>query len=251
MVVVDAHSHLGPCTVFDVSVTEDELIQTMDENGINIALVQPFPGAPDAIAIHNQIGELAKKYPGRIFGIVDVNPRFLGKEKFFAEVERCIKDLGFIGVKLHTVGHAVSPVSEIGGWVFEAAHKFDVPVNVHTGTGIPFALASACIPRALQYPDLPIVMIHSGMGVVSTDSYGTAKAFPNVYLETSWSLGAEIKWWVNDLGADRIMMGADLPNNRAAELAKYRSLGLTNEQYEKVLGGTAIDVYKLKVAKKH
>ncbi len=250
MLVVDSHSHLGPCTVFDICAPEDEVIRTMDGNGIDVAILQPYPGAPDAIAVHNEIAELAKKYPGRIFGIASVNPRFLGKDKYFAEVERCIKDLGFVGVKLHTIGHAVSPVSEIGGWVFEAANKFGVPINVHTGTGIPFASASACIPRAMEYPDLLIVMIHAGWVITSLDAYGAAKACPNVYLETSWSLGAEIQWWVNDLGAHRIMMGADLPNNRAAELAKYRALDLTDKQFEQVLGKTAIDVYKLKVTKK-
>lgn len=247
MVVVDAHSHLGSCTVFDICATEEEVLRTMDDNAIDVALVQPYPGAPDAIAVHNEIAELAKKYPGRFFGIVSVNPRFLGKDKYFAEVERCIKDLGFVGVKLHTIGHAVSPVSEIGGWVFEAANKFGVPINVHTGTGLPFASASACIPRAMQYPDLPIVIIHAGWVIASPDAYGTAKACPNIYLETSWSLGSEIQWWVNELGAHRIMMGADLPNNRAAELAKYRALRLTDEQLWQVLGGTAIDVYKLKL----
>jgi len=250
MVIVDVHGHLGPCTVFDISAPEDEVIRTMDENGIDVAILQPYPGAPDAIAVHNEIAELAKKHPGRIFGVCSVNPRFLGKEKYFAEVERCIKDLGFLGVKLHTVGHAVSPVSEIGGWVFEAADKFGVPIQVHTGTGIPFALASACIPRAMQYPDLPIVIVHAGWVLTSLGAYGTAKICPNIYLETSWSIGSEIEWWINDLGADRIMFGADLPNNRAAELAKYRALNLTDEQFEQVLGRTAIDVYKLKVTKK-
>ena len=250
MIVVDVHAHLGSCTVFDISTPEDEVIRTMDENGIDVAILQPYPGAPDAIAVHNEIAELAKKCPGRIFGIASVNPRFLGKDKYFAEVERCIKDLGFVGVKLHTIGHAVSPVSEIGGWVFEAANKFEVPIQVHTGTGLPFALPSACIPQAMKYPDLPIVLLHAGWVIVSADAYITAKAYPNIYLETSWSVGAEIEWWVNELGAHRIMMGSDLPNNRAAELAKYRALNLTDEQFEQVLGGTAIDVYKLKIPKK-
>jgi predicted TIM-barrel fold metal-dependent hydrolase len=250
MIIVDAHAHLGPCTVFDIAAPADEVIRTMDDNGIDAAILQPYPGAPDAMAVHNEIAELAKKYPGRIFGIASINPRFLGKERYFAEVERCIKDLGFVGVKLHTIGHAISPVSEIGGWVFEAANKFKVPIQVHTGTGIPFALASACIPRAIQYPDLPIVIVHSGWVLVSPDAYGTAKACPNIYMETSWSIGSEIEWWVNDLGANRIMFGADLPNNRAAELAKYRALNLTDKQFEQVLGRTALDVYKLKVTKK-
>lgn len=250
MVIVDSHAHLGPCSVFDISASEEDVIRTMDENEINIAILQPYPGAQDAIAVHDQIAEFATRHSGRIFGIVSVNPRFLGKDRYFAEVERCVKDLDFVGVKLHTIGHAISPVSEIGGWVFEAAHTFGVPINVHTGTGLPFALASACIPRAMQYPSLPIVIIHAGWVIVSLDAYGTAKAFSNVYLETSWSLGSEIEWWVNDLGPDRIMFGADLPNNRAAEIAKYRALNLSEEHFQRVFAQTAIDVYKLSVSNK-
>jgi len=245
MIVVDAHSHLGPCTVFDICATEEEVIRTMDENGIDVALVQPYPGAPDAGAVHDEIAKLAKKHLGRIYGIANANPRFLGKERYFAEIERCIKDLGFVGIKLHTIGHAISPVSEIGGWAFEVAHKFGVPIQVHTGTGIPFALPAACIPRAMQYPDLPIILVHAGWVLTSTSAYGAAKACPNIYLETSWSIGSEIEWWINDLGANRIMMGADLPNNRGSELAKYRALRLTDEQFEQVIGKTAINVYKL------
>ncbi len=248
MVIIDSHAHLGPCSVFDINASEEDVIRTMDENEINIALLQPYPGAQNAIAVHDQIAEFASKHTGRVFGIVSINPRFLGKDKYFAEVERCVKDLGFVGVKLHTIGHAISPVSEIGGWVFEAADTFGVPINVHTGTGIPFALASACIPRAIQYPTLPIVIIHAGWVIVSLDAYGTCKAFSNVYLETSWSLGAEIEWWVNDLGPNRIMFGADLPNNRAAEIAKYHALNLNEEQLKGVFGQTAIDVYKLNVS---
>ncbi|MCL5958773.1 MAG: amidohydrolase [Chloroflexi bacterium] len=247
MTVIDAHAHLGTCTVFDVTITEEELLGAMNQNGIDVALVQPLPGAPDAITAHDAIAALAKKYPGRIIGVVSANPRFLGKDRYFAEVERCIKELGFVGVKLHTIGHAVNPISEVGGWVFEAAHQFGVPITVHTGTGIPFAMASACIPRAMQYPHLPIVINHAGFALMSTDAYVAAKVCPNVYLETSWSLGAEVKWWVNELGAHRVMMGADLPNNKAVEVAKYRALDLTEEQYHQVLGGTAIEVFRLPV----
>jgi predicted TIM-barrel fold metal-dependent hydrolase len=247
MAVIDAHGHLGPCTVFDVAAPEPEIISTMDEAGIDVALLQPFPGSPDAITTHNEIADLARRYPGRFYGIASVNPRFLGKKRYFEEVERCIKDLGFVGVKLHTIGHAINPLSEIGGWVFEAAAAFNVPIQVHTGTGIPFADPAACIPRAMQYPDVPVILVHAGWVLLSPAAYAAAKACPNVYLETSWSMGAEIAWWANDLGAHRLMMGADLPNNRTSEIAKYRALNLTDSQFELALGKTTADVYKLDV----
>ena len=41
------------------------------------------------------------------------------------------------------------------------------------------------------------------------------------------------------------MMGADLPSNVPVEIAKYRALDLTPDVYDKVMGGTAIDVFNL------
>src|SRR5258707_1179874 len=45
---------------------------------------------------------------------------------------------------------------------------------------------------------------------------------------------------------DRVMLGADLPSNVPVEYAKYKALELAPEVYERVLGGTAIDVFMLK-----
>ena len=56
----------------------------------------------------------------------------------------------------------------------------------------------------------------------------------------------DIRWMIDTIGADRVMLGADLPSNVPVEYAKYKALDLAPEVYEKVLGGTAIDVFKLK-----
>jgi hypothetical protein len=41
------------------------------------------------------------------------------------------------------------------------------------------------------------------------------------------------------------MMGADLPSNVPTEFAKYKALDLAPDVYDKVMGGTAIDVFNL------
>jgi predicted TIM-barrel fold metal-dependent hydrolase len=48
-------------------------------------------------------------------------------------VERCVKELKFVGVKLHTIGHGVNPLTEDGDLVFATAFELGIPAMVHTG----------------------------------------------------------------------------------------------------------------------
>jgi hypothetical protein len=53
-VIIDAHMHLGSCRVFDLDITEEQLLANLDRNAVNAAIVQPFPGAPDPRAVHDR-----------------------------------------------------------------------------------------------------------------------------------------------------------------------------------------------------
>jgi len=227
-------------------VTESELIKAMDRYEVEAAVVQPFPGAPDARKIHNEIAELAKKHPGRIFGLASISPH-RPKEEYVAEVERCVKDLCFVGVKMHTIGHAVSPLSQDGETVFATAERLKVPVMVHTGPGVPFALPSLCIPKAKAHPNVPVILAHAGFGVFTAEAIVAAQECSNVFLETSWVSGLDVRPLIDNFGADRVMLGTDLPGNVPLEIEKHKHIGLSQQDLDKVLGGTAIKVYGLKI----
>jgi len=115
MKILDAHSHIGKCRVFDLDMTEEDFIKNMDANGIDAAIVQPFPGADPQplVEIPDRITKLAEKHPSRVFGMANVNP-YLPEEAWKKEINRCIKDLRFVGVKLHTLGQAILPTSIAG-----------------------------------------------------------------------------------------------------------------------------------------
>ena len=245
LMIVDSHIHLGPCTVFGLNIEEKDLLKALDDNNVEKAIVQPFPGAPNPKEVHDRIAKLSKQHPGRIYGIASLSPH-IEKEKYDYEVRRCVEDYGFLGVKLHTVGHAVIPLTPSGDKVFEIAAKLGIVVNVHTGPGIPFALPALCIPKARQYPETPIVLAHAGFGILTAEAYVAAKECPNIYLETSWCLSDDIKWLVSDLGADRVMMGSDSLTNLTVELAKYKSIGLSDVELNKCLSETAVNVFKIK-----
>jgi len=242
---IDTHAHLGECCVFGLLSTEEEMIRRQEESGIDATIVQPYPGAKEARKTHDQIAELCARHPGRFFGLASMSPHN-DTAVYEKEIERCIKDLHFVGVKLHTIGHGVNPLSEDGDRVFAIAHAMEVPAMVHTGPGVPFALPALCIPAANKYPGLPIILAHAGFAVFSAEAQVAASVCGNLFLETSWCIGEDIRWMIDTIGPNRVMMGADLPSNVPVEVAKYKALDLSPEVYDQVMGGTAIETFKLK-----
>jgi len=241
--IVDAHSHIGYSRVFSAGVTEEQLLQTMEANAIDASLVMPA-AASDPVPTHDAIARLAENRPGHIFGIVSMTP-LIGEEAYEREFRRCITQHGFKAVKIHPLAHAVAPNAAVCDIVFHLASEFKIPVMIHTGLGVPFALPSLIIPRAREYPDLTIIQAHAGFAVYTSEAIIVSQECPNVYLEPSWCSAGDIKRMVSMFGARKVMYGGDLPFNVPVELCKYRSMGLTDEERDMCLGGTAIDVFKL------
>ncbi len=109
----------------------------------------------------------------------------------------------------------------------------------------PFALPSLLIPRAKQFPDLPIVVAHAGANYYTAEAIIAAQLCPNLYLEQSWCGTPRVRGMIDAIGASRVMFGADMPVNIASELAKYRAIGLAPDQLEQCLAGTARELFKL------
>lgn len=244
MMIINAHMHLGDCRFCDHDIDEQEVIDTMDLNGVDASIVFPLPGATDHREVHDRIAALAGSYPGRIFGLIDINPH-TDEESYFQEVERCVQQYNFVGLKLHPMGHACPVSAQDADKVFAAARDFGIPLMVHSGLGAPYALPSMLIPRARQFPDLPIIVAHAGAYIFTGEAMLLAELCPNVYLETSWCATHRIKQMVEQFGAHRVMMGSDLPPNIATEIAKYRSCGINEDDLRQALAGTAVEVFKL------
>ena len=242
--IINAHAHIGDSRVFDADNSEQDLLAAMDAASMDASIVMPSAGCADARAIHDRIARAAEAHPGRIFGMVQLNPH-TERRAYEAEVERCVTRLGFIGVKIHPLGYAVNPKSRDALAVFEVASAFRIPVMIHTGSGLPWALPSLWIPLARRFGEVPVVLAHAGMGVFTAEAELAAELCPNVYLETSWCKPGELRHLITSLGAGRIMMGADLTSNFAVEIFKYRALGLSPGQLDQCLMATAAAVFKL------
>lgn len=247
--IIDAHVHLGYDRVFDEEQTEEEIIDVMNANKVDVAIVQPMVDTPTidvARKIHDRIYEMSKKYHKRIFGMVSLNPH-LKVEEFEEEVTRCVKELEFVGIKLSPIAHACSPLSRDGIRVFELAGKLGIPVMVHTGAGIPFALPGLVIPVAKKFPYLKIVLAHAGGNISAGEALVVAQECENVFLEPSWVAIHLIQKWIRLIGAKRIMFGSDMLQNCPVELAKYRNMGLSEKELEQCLYKTAKEFFNLPI----
>jgi len=244
MRIIDAHMHLGEDLLFCTDDSEDLLLRTMDDHGISALVLQPGIVARDQREAHLRIRRFADAHPGRVHGLACFNP--LVEDRVYRElVSWAVRELGFRGIKLHPGAFCVAPNHPAAEKIYRLAEELGVPVMIHTGNGAPAALPALCIPVARKHPDLRIVMAHAGGGYFGPEALVVAEECPNVYLETSWTPVYDLAAMVSRVGPRRVMFGADLVPNVPVELAKYRSLGLSEADLEWCLGKTAAEVFGL------
>ena len=247
--IIDAHAHLGHDYVFDEEATEEGLLAYYEKYGVLGAIVQPFINRPyleDTRLIHDRIHAFCRQNPGRFWGMVSINPHFT-PEDYEREARRCIRDLGFVGIKITPIAHAVHPSSRDGLHVFEIARELKVPVMVHTGAGIPFSDPVSVIPAARMFPDVSVVLAHAGTDMFFQQALYLAREFENVYLEPSWLSILNVIKALKVLGPSRLMFSSDHAVNVPVELAKYRTAVKTENELEQILSGTVRDVFGLKI----
>lgn len=247
--IVDIHTHLGVDRVFDCVMTEENILTTMKKNRIDVSIVQPNFGTVEMESMkanHDQIYKMTQEYTGKIFGMATVNPH-VSKKAYKEEISRCIKDLGFVGIKLHPFAQACAPNSKDGYMVAETAAELNVPLMIHTGSGIPQSLPTNVIEVAKKIPDTKFILAHSGMIITAGEAMLAAEMCPNIYLGVSWTVPGTIESFVKKFGSERVLFESDEYLNTSAELAKIKYLDFPEQDYNNIMGNNAINIYKLSV----
>lgn len=240
--IIDTHAHIGRSMFSGVDTTEAELVANMDAHGVAIALVMPQPTLDPVPPIHDRIGRFAQANPGRIFGMCSHSP-YISDADYRAEARRCVQEMNFVALKLHPLGHNLSPAAPEAEKVFATAQELGVPVIVHTGLGTPWSLPALCIPPALKYPGVPVILAHAGFAVYTAEAMVAAELCPNIILEPSWCPTYQMAKMVERFGAERVIMGSDHMSNLPVELVKFRSIGLTERQLRQVFWETPRRVF--------
>jgi predicted TIM-barrel fold metal-dependent hydrolase len=129
--------------------------------------------------------------------------------------------------------------------VYEIAAKLDIPVNIHTGEGVPFSLPSLCVPVAQRYPELRIVVAHSGAGIFAGEAVVAATLCDNLYFDTTWCGVEFVPGILKAASSKRVLYASDSTRNISVEVEKYRQFDLSDEELKDIYYQNAESVFKL------
>ena len=230
-----------------------DLIDAMDENGVDKSVVFGFPWKHSAVfKPHNDyIMEMVQKYPDRLIGFGCFEP--CGKDAV-SEADRCIT-AGVSGIgelAFYQTGIDESALDRLAP-IMELCAGRDLPVLIHTNEPVghdyhgktPITMAQ--IYRLIKrFPGNKIVLAHWGGGIFF---FGLLKkevkeSLKNVYFDTAASpyLYDSKIYQIADniIGVDKILFGSDYPLLPPPRyFSEMAQAGLTKIQLGKISGENA------------
>ena len=277
--IVDVHTHLFPRDVREHRakyvgnepafallyesdkarmIGTEQLIASMDENGVDVSVVCGFPWiSEDTCRMHNDyIHEAVAAFPDRLKGLFCVNPFGPHAEK---EVDRCLEN-GFAGAGelafYQSEGITETAVDSLAP-IMNRLREKNMPVLIHTNepighiypgkTGNTLAQIYALVKA---YPDNRMILGHWGGGIFFYNllKKEVKEALKNVYYDTAASCflyDPEIYRVAAELaGEDKILFGTDYPLIGPGRY--YREIeasGLPAPAREKLYGSNAAGLF--------
>ncbi|MBI3944198.1 MAG: amidohydrolase [Chloroflexi bacterium] len=174
-----------------------------------------------------------------------LNPQF-GQETV-DELEKCILEWGFKGLKLMATLHGYNLNTPPVYTLLDKARELGVVINIHSGSYNSHPLQIAALAR--RYPELPFIMDHMGYRSYTGDAVIAAQECPNIYLSTTLISPAEpimIKFAVARVGPERVVFGSNGPGTYVdMSMEGIRRLKLGQAAEDLIFGGNAARAYNL------
>lgn len=240
---IDSHVHVG------LSKDGPEVnVDFMDRLGIDRMFIskpiaKPTATPDDFRAANNLMLDCMKRYPGKLTGMLTLNPMYL--KESLEEIKRCTGE-GMVGIKVYyqvkisdplfypiveklidlkmiMLMHAEASLG-IGGYRMKYDRKIKPNVS----------LPEDFVAIAARYPEAMFQCAHTGGG---TDWEYICKALrhsPNVYVDVSGSNNENhmVEFAVECLGEDRVFFGTD--NMYYQGVGKLIDARLTDRQKQKI-----------------
>ena len=271
MPVFDVHLHVQPHGEFnaasrtfvdagrrdlarysEIEASPDALLRFMDEQEIEAACLINYV-APDTLGLSENVNAWVARYCAahrdRLIAVGSVHPRF--SKDGYGDARRLF-DLGIRMIKLHPPHQLFSPNAYLDGkealsGIYRAAEEARVPVMIHTGTStFPSARNRYADPMpvddvAVDFPELRIILAHSGRPLYGETAFFLARRHANVHLELSGIPPKKILEHLPRLEevAGKTLWGTDWPSpgiaSPSANVSAFRALPLSDEAKEKIL----------------
>lgn len=255
-VAIEQMRRLGNVVEDPARCTLPGTLDRLDSYGIDQAVVWRIGRSARECRLNNDfVAAATALYPDRLIPFATVWPH--DPDGAVREAERAVRELGMRGIKLHPV----LMEEEIGArgflTVVESARELDVPFVTHVNLtvlgqltpGGPYTEADRPRPEdrspfaepeglsgVLDVWDSPRVQA-AHMGGLWLDDVRSS----NITFQTTGASRQVLQWAVDNVGADRIVFGADYPFYFVDdELIKVTALETSQAEKDAILSGNAL-----------
>ena len=250
MSIIDFHTHLDDSWLGHKLMPEDQFLEAMDRCHIDVACIFTMEGFyEDCPKNNDELLKRACRHPQRLIPFATVDPK-LG-DAAVDELERCLGNPMFRGVKFHTWLQAIAPsmVKETMVKLLKCAAEHQAPVIFHDGTP-PYATTFQIAALARWVPEAKIILGHAGLSDYVFVAGQLAREIPNLYLCLMGPKSGEIKYLTESVGVDKIVFGSDLGFSDWRMLPEcidaVLESGLDQKPMDKILFDNAVDLLQLK-----
>ncbi len=192
---------------------------------------------------------------GRLLPFASVNPFIVND--LASELEHLVKNLDFRGFKVYPVYHHHYPNDARMYPLYAKAQQLGVPMLIHTGSSVfkgarikygdPLLLDDV----AIDFPELDILMAHSGRPFWYAQAFWMARRHSNVYLEVSGLPGKKLLVYFPRLEeiSHKVVYGSDWPGNPdlRRNVDAIGALSISEDAKQAILYANAARILKEKV----
>ena len=268
--IIDFHTHIFPERIVDRTLemltakgnieafsmpTADGLLYEMERSGIDISVSMPVITNPLQFdSINRFASEVNASFSSGERKIISFGGIHPDCEDIEGKMRR-IKELGFLGVKIHPdyQDHFINDDGYIK--ILECARENDLIVLTHTGYDFLYCEREMRCPTdrlidlIRRVPYNKLVLAHFGANCFAKEAYDVI-AGEDVYVDTAFMITKISKElfekFVSKHGEDRILFATDSPWADTSEcVEKMRSFNLPTETEEKIFSKNAIKLLGL------
>lgn len=208
----------------------------------------PSPNGRQIKTLNDETAKIVSMAPHFFIGFCYLNPT-LGERAVRQEVDRCVGEMGFRGLKLEIANNARDACMKS---VMHAAEAHDVPVLQHTWGQTKIKQRShhsdpedTCI-LAKRHPNVRIIMAHlTGCGYRGVLA---ARGIDNLWVDTSGGSpeAGIVEHAVANLGSQRVLYGSDLPiRDLPAAIGQVSGSPLTAKEKENIFYNNTAKLLKI------
>jgi predicted TIM-barrel fold metal-dependent hydrolase len=240
------------------AVTTAEFLSRLDEAAIDHVLIPAtrmrsyMHGHMMGYVSYDDLAATVAEAPDRFHGMAGINP--MERMHGVRELERSVKELGFVGAHLHIYGFGIPINDRLLYPYYAKCAELGIPVMMQIGHSAEFMPSEMGRPIhldtiALDFPEVNFVAAHTGWPWVE-ELIALAWKHRNVYIATTahapryWD--PKLVDYINTRGRDRVMFGTDYPVLGHKEcMEQVEELGLREKSKKRLLRDNAAELFRL------